>query len=196
LIEVFVLVNYMKVPFCLRWMIACCLMLVIPSLWAGSSSPEGKKTELVMGWREYTRIAQVPVTLIAKLDTGAKTSSLHAENIEIFKKAGKEWVRFSFYWNKSQSTEKLQPIWFERPLVREVIIKEHKYKSHRRPVVTLELMIANQKHLVEFSLVSRHKFNYPVLLGRAFIRQAGVIDPSASYLLGKPPILDSNIKHR
>jgi len=189
-------VNFMKVSLGFVWVIASFVILAVPPLWAGSSSQEDKKAGLVMGWREYTRLTQVPVTLIAKLDTGAKTSSLHAENIEIFKKDGKKWVRFSFYWDKTKATENLTPIWFERPLVREVIIKEHKHKSLRRPVVALDLAIADQKYLVEFSLVSRHKFNYPVLLGRAFIRQAGVIDPSSSYLLGKPPIHDSNIKSR
>ena len=153
--------------------------------------PEDKKAaqiKQIFGWREYARLENIEASLIAKLDTGAKTSSLHAEDIEIFEKNGEEWVRFSFYWTKNKNTKKLQPVKFERPLVREVAIKTHKHKSSRRPIIKMFLTLAQKKYCVEFTLVSRHKFNYPILLGRKFIAEAGIINPDESYLVGKPVI--------
>ena len=99
---------------------------------------ESIATELITsGWIEKAKIYPKNITLLAKLDTGAKTSSINASNTEFFTRDGKPWCRFGIT-NKKQKTAII-----EAPIVRTAIIKRHFEKKQRRPVIQLDICIGS-----------------------------------------------------
>jgi len=167
----------------------------------------GKKTALkekrIMGWVENVYLLESSTKLKAKLDTGAKTSSIHAENIERFSREGENWVRFDIkrpgrkaYVDKDGRPHPEKPavsINFERPEIRTAKIKRHKNQSMERPVVLLAFMIGGRTYESEFTLTDRRKFIYPVLLGRRFLRKVAIIDPGKTFLTSDSAPKDTNI---
>lgn len=133
----------------------------------------------VYGWREKVKVAEMQDELVAKLDTGALTSSIHAENQQIFEKDGKKWVKFVVTDPREDGAKRYE---MEAPLVRTVRIKEPGEESERRSVVRLGFQIGDRKIKAEFSLNNRHNMICPVLIGRSTIRVLGWIDPSRTYL--------------
>jgi hypothetical protein len=143
----------------------------------------GMKERIIMGWVEQAVLIPWGIEIKAKLDSGAKTSSLHAEDIERFEKDGKEWVRFVIAAEvKGKEIERLQ---VERPLVRNVRIKQHHGNSKRRPVVSLKFCLNGETYETQFSLVDRSQLNYPMLFGRRFLKDVALIDPSKTFLANR-----------
>ncbi len=135
------------------------------------------KEPITIGWLESVIFAPWDIKFRAKLDTGAKTSSLHAVDIKRFKRDDKEWVRFSTTDPEDQSSLKL----IEVPLVREVKIKRHKEAAQIRPVVEMTFCLDGHVYTSEFSLIDRSRFNYHVLLGRRMMQQGIIVDPSSTF---------------
>lgn len=138
--------------------------------------PNGR---VVMGWLESIFIKPWGKRLTAKLDTGAKNSSLHADKIEHFKKGGDEWVRFRLV-DLEENNE--PPIQVERALVRTAYIKSHSKTASKRDVVMLTVCKNGRDYPTEFNLVDRSNFNYPVLLGRSFLKDVALVDAAATFL--------------
>lgn len=138
-----------------------------------------QQTLTTAGWLENIVLAPWNIKLRAKLDTGAKTSSLHALNIERFKQDGNHWIRFHV--ENPVDGNPLKPI--ELPLIRDVKIKKHKRKAVTRPVVNMDFCLNGQIFSSEFNLVDRSEFNYPVLLGRSMLQQGIVVDPATTFTL-------------
>ena len=151
----------------------------------------------IMGWVENVYFPPTYTKLKAKLDTGAKTSSIDARDITPFEKNGEQWVRFTIqrkgkaaYVDKEgrQHPEKAAVnLVFERPVERVARIKRHKRKSMERYVVTIPIYIAGRTHEAEFSLTDRRKFIYPVLLGRRFLKDVAIVDPGKTFLATVAP---------
>lgn len=133
----------------------------------------------VYGWREKIFIEGKKDSLNAKLDTGAYTSSIHAEEQELFERDGKKWVRFI---TTDPRDEKSPRVKMEAPLVRIARIKEPGGKSESREVVRLTFIIGERKLRGEFTLNNRSNMLAPVLIGRTTIRELGWIDPSRTNL--------------
>ena len=150
------------------------LMLLPWSLSAGDKRPSQ------VGWVEKLTFDDGKVLLKAKLDSGAKTSSINAEKIERFKKGDEDWVRFEL--NLMTVDGNWERIPMERPLFRNVRIKEHEGENDRRPVVKLDFCLGKQKRRAQFTLVDRSKFIYPVLLGRRFLADRYLINPGRVHL--------------
>jgi hypothetical protein len=126
----------------------------------------------ILGWVETVAVGPDNVTLLAKLDTGAATSSMHATNIKRFRRGGKRYVRFQLSDGDGGYGPQL-----ERRLVRIVRIKRHGGDFERRPVVELPVCLADLERVVEFSLVDRSHFDHPVLLGRSALSGFVLVDP-------------------
>jgi len=127
--------------------------------------------------------------LEAKLDTGAKTASLHAKKIKRFRRDGKPWVRFYLDTDKN----KKQPI--ELPLVRTSRIKrraddydaEEERSSSSRPVIALSVCLGSSMQQIEVNLTDRSAFRYPLLIGSDALKQfSALIDPSLEHIAGAP----------
>ena len=157
------------------------LLTGIAALPANSGKVDKQPRErIVMGWLESIVIEPWGVKLRAKLDTGAKTSAMHAENMELFKRNGKEWVRFSLDdYDKKTNEAKVYTI--ERPTTREARVKDKKGNPIPRPVVSMEFCLDGVMYDAEFTLVDRSKYHYRVLLGRRFLKDVALVDPDATF---------------
>ncbi len=133
----------------------------------------------VVGWVEKILLEPDGIPLKAKLDTGARTSSLQADRIELFTRDNKKWVRF--HMQLEDANGKKHELTVERPRVRRVRIKEHEGEYDRRPVVEMSFCIGNERHSTEFTLVDRSRFIYPVLLGRRFLEGFAAVDASQTF---------------
>lgn len=143
-----------------------------------------KEAMIIMGWVENIRIGPDGPYLKAKLDTGALTSSLHATDIEYLKKNNQKMVRFVLDVECVRSGEKTE-LTFEKPLKRNVRIRQHQSDSMRRPVVIMDMCIGGKVYSTPFSLTSRYNFNYPVLLGRDFLKDRILVDSGHSFLMSR-----------
>jgi hypothetical protein len=141
-----------------------------------AAGPGRAETKDVFGWIERVTITEMLRGVKAKLDSGADTSSLHAENIQRFKRGDISMIRFDIV---DPDTGELIPL--ERPLARWVRIREHDGSFQRRPVVWLWLCLGTHRRRVEVNLVDRSQFNYQLLLGRAALQGHAIIDPELSF---------------
>lgn len=133
----------------------------------------------IYGWREDILIQGIQEKLKAKLDTGALTSSIHAEEKELFERDGKKWVRFIV---TDPSLKKPVRTRIEAPLVRIAKIKEPGAESVAREVVRLSFQIGDRKMRGEFTLNNRTNMLSPVLIGRNMIKDLGWVDPARIHL--------------
>lgn len=129
----------------------------------------------VFGYLEKVMVSKAGVTLQAKLDTGADTSSLHAENIKRFRRAGERFVRFQV------RDEEGELITLERHLARIARIRRHDGDYQRRPVVEMMVCIGAVTRRVEINLIDRSGLDFPFLLGRSAMEGAVVIDPERTF---------------
>ncbi len=154
---------------------------------ADSTSP-GK---VIAGWVEKISLStpgqstgtsktDPEITVKAKLDTGAETSSIHAEDIKVFKRDNKYWVKFTLV--LTDINEKTHHITMEKPRQHRVKIKNRDGDHDRRSIVELEMCFDGRTHTTLFSLANRSEFLYPVLLGRRFLEGVAVIDSQATFL--------------
>jgi hypothetical protein len=133
----------------------------------------------IYGWREHVLIHGVKDKLLAKLDTGALTSSIHAEQNELFERDGKKWVRFIVTDPRDKDAVRTR---IEAPLVRVARIKEPNAESTTREVVRLSFQIGERKLRGEFTLNNRNNMLAPVLIGRSTLKDLGWVDPGRTHL--------------
>lgn len=137
-----------------------------------------KSSELpIFGYVEYILLGPNKLRINAKLDTGAKTSSLNALDIVDFERDGEKWVKFNMI--DPTSKDKLP---FESKVKRYAKIKQHSSENQKRPVIMMEVRLGDVYIKREFSLTDRTKFIYQVLLGRNFLNGVALIDSSKVHL--------------
>lgn len=148
---------------------------------AAVARPVSAEPVQLFGWREYVFIDGVEERLRAKLDTGARTSSIHAEDIELFERDGKKWVRF-IVTDTDPKVKKPARTRLEAPFVRIARVKEPGNESVAREVVRLAFKIGDRKLRGEFTLNNRSNMLVPVLIGRSMIKDLGWVDPGRAHL--------------
>ena len=136
--------------------------------------------KIITGWVEKVRIENQEFDVKAKLDTGARTSSIHARNIKSFKKDGVRWVKFTLMLVDSKDNK--HEIQMEKPRSRRTNIKNHDGEHDKRYVVEFDVCFNGQKHTTEFTLADRREYIYDVLLGRQFLKKIAIIDPDRIFL--------------
>ena len=129
------------------------------------------------GWIEHAVLLPQQLVLHAKLDTGAKTSSIHAPDPAFFTRSGENWVRLTVTNRDNESAT------IETKVVRYAKIKRHFGESQARPVIMLDVCIGNVRKTEEVNLVDRGGLNYPLLIGRNFLEGSLLIDSGATYKL-------------
>lgn len=132
----------------------------------------------LFGWVEWVLVGERQMKLKAKLDTGAETSSLDATGIRILRRrqSGQRFVEFQLTDDDSRRT-----ITFKKRRVREARIKQHDGSFQTRPVVMVAVCLGDDLQEVEFTLIDRSEFLYPVLLGRSALAHLAVVDPSLTF---------------
>jgi hypothetical protein len=140
-------------------------------------------SRLIVGWREWVQLPDLGVPSIkAKVDTGARTSALHAEEIEISGRGNKRRVSFNIY--PEQRNNKVV-IRATAPLLEERSIRSSNGRAELRPVIATQLGLGEQVWMAELTLTSRSLMGFRMLLGRTAVRGHALVDPGRSYLLGK-----------
>jgi len=134
----------------------------------GADSPSGK---YVFGASETVFMLKQKIAFEARMDTGATTCSMSAQNIQQFERDGKKWVRFTVTDPKTGKVHKQ-----EARITRIASIKQHGRPDVKRPVVKLPIKAGNVERLAEFSLTDRSHFEFPVLIGRNLMEGSMVID--------------------
>lgn len=139
---------------------------------------------IIVGWREWVSLPELGLGKIkAKVDSGAKTSCLHAFYLETFKKDDENWVRFGIH-PYQKNTEK--EIFCEAKIYDERIVTDSGGHSEERYVIKTLLVIADKSWPIELTLTNRDSMRFRMLLGRTAMANRIHIHPEASYLCGKP----------
>lgn len=168
-------------------------LLLSPSVIMADEKNKDDRVPERLGFVEWIVLEDSGLRLKARLDTGAKTSSLHAVNVESFKKGEEEWVSFELPLADHQDQEGSDGreydevvLEFSLPVERKVKVKRKGASSQDRYVVNMEFCIAGTTHSTEFSLTDRGKFSYPALLGRRFMRDDNIlVDSADSFIASK-----------
>lgn len=140
------------------------------------SKAAGPHQKVTIGRLERVWIEKAGIVLKAKIDTGSQTSSLGARNIELFKKDGRNYVRFTI------EDPSHKPSTLELPVARFARFKEEVGRTApTRPVVVLGLCIGNIYRRTQVNLTDRGRFDYPLLIGRRFLFGYAVVDVAKMY---------------
>lgn len=133
----------------------------------------------VIGWREVIGLPELGIVQMpAKIDTGARTSALHAEDREIFERDGNRWVRFRAPGSKSQ-----QPRLVEMPILVERDIKNTSGIPESRLVIRTLLMLGRHRWHIDVSLADRDAMTFDLIIGRTALKGRRIlVDPTRSYL--------------
>ncbi|MGL5031906.1 MAG: ATP-dependent zinc protease family protein [Aeromonas sp.] len=142
--------------------------------------------KLLVGEAEWIWVDAANDAFLARVDTGATTSSISAQDITIFERNGKNWVRF--FLSHQDTDDKIQ---IEAPLVRHVRVRQASANDlDRRPVVRLAVRLGNMTEKAEFTLKDRSDMAFPVLLGREFLKDIAIVDVAREYIQPKPKLKD------
>lgn len=129
--------------------------------------------KLVLGEYERVTVGSPGVKYLARIDTGAATTSIHARDVTRFERDGQSWVRFKIDDPKAKDSTTL-----ERRLVRRVRIKKAEAENDHRLTVMMTLQLGRITRQVEVSLSDRAEMEFPVLIGRNFLLDTAVVDVS------------------
>lgn len=158
----------------------CCLsaLCLLTSAHAREETTTGER---VYGWVEKGIVMPVGALVKMKLDTGALTSSMHADDIEVYiTEDDEQGVRFTLEL-EDQHTGKLIQRRMDMTVERYIIVRGAGGEE-RRPVVRLPLCIGDRVYVEQFSLRNRDNMIYPVLLGRRTLQDLGLVSSNATFL--------------
>ena len=143
------------------------------------------KDKILIGRQEFCDLPQMGVERIrARIDTGAKTSALHAYNIEVIQgENGEDLIAFNTHPENRRRKDAplaILPFFDRRKVISSNGIPEERF------LVKLDIKIGDQMLTTDVTLTSRHKMSFPLLLGRNTLIQGGfVVDVSQGYRLSK-----------
>jgi hypothetical protein len=139
-----------------------------------------KKT--VVGWREWVGMPDLEIRAMkAKLDTGALSAALHAEEIEVFEEETVKRVRFKVLpRQKSARGAKV----YTADVIDERVVRSSSGHEELRPVIYTRVSLGLYTWTIEVTLTNRDSMGFRLLLGRDSLRRRFLIDPGQSYLFG------------
>ncbi|MFT4623971.1 MAG: putative deacylase [Myxococcota bacterium] len=144
-----------------------------------------KKPLVPVGWREWVRLPDLGGDWVkAKVDTGARSSSLHAFDLEPFERDGEQWLRFAVHPSGKDADEHR---WVEAKLLETRAVKSSTGVSEDRPVIRTALAVGSIRRTIDLTLTRRDEMGFRMLLGREALRGAFEVDPGRSFLTGLPP---------
>lgn len=135
---------------------------------------------LTVGWREWVALPELGIGRIkAKVDTGARTSALHAFDIRMTRRGGKRIVAFRVHPNQKddETVVESEGEWIENRTVRSSSGQES-----LRPVIRTRIRVGEESWPMELTLTRRDAMGFRLLLGREALRGRCLVDPAASYL--------------
>lgn len=147
---------------------------------AGASKP----SKTLIGRSEWCSLPDLGLPAVkARIDTGARTSALHAFDIQIVKKEEKKFVRFKIHPLQHNSDLVRE---CEAPLIQQRDVISSNGEREKRCVIKTMFVFSGLSFPAEVTLTSRHKMQFRMLLGREALKRARfIVDPSKAFVLGK-----------
>lgn len=138
----------------------------------------------IIGWREWVALPDFGVErLKAKVDTGARTSALHAVHVERLRRRGKDLARFVLH--PKQRDASLQ-VSVTAPVVDVRRVKSSNGHVELRPVIEARIRLLEEDWPIEITLTARDLMGFRMLLGRQALARRFTVDPSRSFLTRSP----------
>lgn len=136
----------------------------------------------IAGWREWLALPDLGIPAIkAKIDTGARSSALHVDHLELIERGGRSYVRFTL-----RPAVDLPEVSAEAAVIEVRPVTDSGGRTSHRPFIVTTLALAGQRWPIEINLTNRTNMLFPMLLGRTAMAGRLLIDPAQSHLLGAP----------
>ena len=140
---------------------------------------------ITLGWRERLALPQLGIGMLkAKLDTGARSSSLHVDTLEEFQRDGATWLRFTMHVGRRQPL----CVACEAPALDRRVVTDTGGRRTERWFIRSEIQLAGQHFSVDINLTDRRHMLFPLLLGRSALNGRFAVDPARSYTQPRPPL--------
>ena len=138
---------------------------------------------LICGWREWAGLPEMGVKRVkAKIDTGARSSALHAFDLQTFDKDGREYVKFAVH--PIQHNDQAE-VAVEIPILERRFIRSSNGIANERIVVRTQLRMLGQSFEIDLTLANRDAMGFRMLIGREALRERFLVDASQSFLGGR-----------
>ncbi len=135
---------------------------------------------IVVGWCEWIVLPELGHARVkAKIDTGARTSAIHAWKIDPFEKDGESWVRFELHPNQDDNKTRIA---CEARVIDSRMVKSSNGEKQRRYVIRTPLQIGPHSWRIELTLTRRDEMGFRMLVGRTALKPGALVNPSRSYL--------------
>jgi hypothetical protein len=132
-----------------------------------------------IGWREWVGLPDLGIPRVkAKVDTGARSSSLHAFKLKPFERDGVAWIRFEVHPRQRESRE---AVVVEAPILEYRSVRSSSGIAQKRPVIVTRVELLGQSWPVELTLARRDQMGFRMLLGRQAIRGRFLVDAGRSF---------------
>jgi hypothetical protein len=148
-------------------------IVTVPAPAPARATTAGELNLPIVGAVEMAKVEPGDIRMPARIDTGAATTSVHAEDIELVEKDGKRWVQFSLL--DPATGEKVE---VEERLRRKVVIKQSDGEEQRRYVVKLWITLGEARSRIDVTLSDRDQMEYPLLIGRNLLVDTAIVDVS------------------
>ena len=145
-----------------------------------------RKNRPTIGWREWAVLPGLGIDKIkVKVDTGARTSALHAINLHFFERDGRPMVRFKVHPYQRNFRTTIET---EAEVVDRRKVRNSGGRSELRPVIRTHIELMGKEWPIEITLTDRDVMGFRMLLGRQAVRRYFLINPGRSFLGDKRPI--------
>lgn len=142
-----------------------------------------KPAPALIGWREWVSLPDLGAARIkAKVDTGAKTSAIHAFRVRAVKRDGVEYAEFFLHPEQKRKTPE---IFCAAPVIGRRSIRSSNGRVEKRLIIRTRLRIGEREFPIDLSLANRDAMGFRLLLGRDAFKKKFIINPGASFVLGK-----------
>lgn len=136
-----------------------------------------------LGWREWVSFPDLGISRVkAKVDTGARTSALHAFRVEPFTRDGESWVRFAIHPVQGDNSQVIES---EARVTDQRVVRDSGGHEELRYCIVTTIGIGEDLVQAEVTLTDRDTMRFRVLLGRTCLRRHYLVNPGRSYLSSK-----------